>query len=265
MSEMEIMQPPEHAVSLIRPPEQILAEAQKAAQSLQTILRGKKDPVIFNKQQYIEFEDWQVLGRFYGLTSKIVSTEAVDFGGVRGFQARAVVLDVKTGNEISAADAMCLNDEEKWSSRTKYAWEKGVKVKVGEIPVPMFQLRSMAQTRACAKALRNVLAWVVVLAGYKPTPAEEITGNEKQSAPPPAMPQKTQQNEDNQNNETNESDSGERKITEKQRKRFYALWKTSGKTPDEVKDMLMACIGSESTADIPVNRYEELCKWAEGK
>jgi len=33
----------------------------------------------------------------------------------------------------------------------------------------------MAQTRAGAKALRNVLAWVAVLAGYKPTPAEEIT------------------------------------------------------------------------------------------
>jgi len=32
----------------------------------------------------------------------------------------------------------------------------------------------MAQTRAGAKALRNVLAWVAVLAGYKPTPAEEI-------------------------------------------------------------------------------------------
>jgi len=32
----------------------------------------------------------------------------------------------------------------------------------------------MAQTRAGAKALRNVLAWVVVLAGYRPTPAEEL-------------------------------------------------------------------------------------------
>jgi hypothetical protein len=32
----------------------------------------------------------------------------------------------------------------------------------------------MAQTRAGSKALRNALAWVVVLAGYKPTPAEEM-------------------------------------------------------------------------------------------
>ena len=39
---------------------------------------------------------------------------------------------------------------------------------------PWFQLASMAQTRAGAKALRNLLARVVVLAGYNPTPAEEM-------------------------------------------------------------------------------------------
>src|SRR5262249_527648 len=48
------------------------------------------------------------------------------------------------------------------------------KIQVGEEAVPMFQLASMAQTRANAKVLRNVLSWVAVLAGYKPTPAEEI-------------------------------------------------------------------------------------------
>lgn len=50
---------------------------------------------------------------------------------------------------------------------------------------PLFMLKSMAQTRACVKALRNVLAWVVVLAGFKPTPAEEIIemGNVAQNAP----------------------------------------------------------------------------------
>jgi len=36
----------------------------------------------------------------------------------------------------------------------------------------------MAQTRAAAKAFRNRLAWIVVLAGYKPTPFEEMAGIE---------------------------------------------------------------------------------------
>jgi hypothetical protein len=40
----------------------------------------------------------------------------------------------------------------------------------------------MAQTRACAKVLRTCLAWVVVLAGYEPTPAEEMPDPEKPKA-----------------------------------------------------------------------------------
>ena len=165
------------SIAVTRPPEMVLAEAQKAAKALTTVLKGKKKPVIMNGEQYLEFEDWQTVGKFYGITVKVLNTNFIQYGDVRGFEARAVVL-TRDGQEISAAEAMCLNDEDKWSVRTKYEWRDNKRVKVGEEPVPLFQLRSMAQTRACAKALRNVLAWVVVLAGYKATPAEEMTGHE---------------------------------------------------------------------------------------
>jgi hypothetical protein len=147
--------------------------------------------VIFNGEQYLEFEDWQTVGRFYGVTAKVVSTSPVTFGDVIGFEARAVVVRAD-GQEISAADSMCLNDEEKWSARAKYEWIDGVKTQVGTTAVPLFQLRSMAQTRACAKALRNVLAWVVVLAGYRPTPAEEMDGVRGFSRPDGSGAGKTQ-------------------------------------------------------------------------
>ena len=65
------------------------------------------------------------------------------------------------------------------------------KVSAGEVAVPLFQLRSMAQTRACAKALRNVLAWVVVLAGYRPTPAEELDGKTTEEPQKKTEPAKT--------------------------------------------------------------------------
>jgi hypothetical protein len=74
--------------------------------------------------------------------------------------------------EISAAEAMCLNDEPNWKTK------------------PLFQLRSMAQTRSCAKALRNVLAWVVVLAGYRATPAEEIQDMANENKAPLKQPEK---------------------------------------------------------------------------
>ena len=149
-------------LSVARAPSVVLEEATKAAKSLQQVISTKKKPVLLNGEQYLEFEDWQTVGRFYGVTAKVVSTSAIQFEEVRGFEARAVAIRTDTGEEVSAAESMCLNDEANWKSK------------------PLFQLRSMAQTRACAKALRNVLAWVVVLAGYKPTPAEEMTGQETQ-------------------------------------------------------------------------------------
>ncbi len=176
-NEMAVATEVRYDLSMAREPKQVIAEAMNAAKSLQTIIKQKTKPVIFNGDQYIEFEDWQVLGRFYGVTAKIISTEYIDIGGTKGFLARAEAVD-SAGRVISAAEAMCLNDEDKWSTRPKYEWKDGKKEKVGDVAVPLFQLRSMAQTRAAAKSLRNVLAWVVVMAGFKPSVAEEMTGDE---------------------------------------------------------------------------------------
>lgn len=182
-------------LAVARAPKQVLAEAKEAAMALREVISQKQKPVIFNGEQYLEFEDWMTVAKFYGITAKVVSTEYVDIGGAKGFMARAEALLINTGMVISAAESMCMNDEDKWTSRAKYEYVNGTRTKTGEVPVPMFQLRSMAQTRACAKALRNVLAWVVVLAGYKATPAEEMTGTEggnnntapaKQTQPMPA-------------------------------------------------------------------------------
>lgn len=167
MEELDIHQ----GLLVNRNPESILGEARKAAQSLQNIVSQKKKPVILNGEQYLEFEDLQTLGRFYGISSKVISTSFVEYGGVQGFEARAVAIRNEDGMEVSAAEAACLGDEPKWKTK------------------PLFQLKSMSQTRACAKALRNVLAWVVVLAGYKPTPAEEMIGKEHDK-PPIQEPQK---------------------------------------------------------------------------
>lgn len=158
-------------VAIYRAPEIILAEAQKAAKALADVVSKKKKPVMMNGEQYLEFEDWQTVGKFYGVTAKIISTQYIEYGEAKGFEAHAVAIR-PDGSEVSAAESMCLNDEPNWKGK------------------PLFQLRSMAQTRAAAKALRNVLAWVVVLAGYRPTPAEEIQGMINGNKPPVAEPQK---------------------------------------------------------------------------
>jgi len=148
-----------HNLEISRTPAVILQEAQTAAAALKDVIANKSsEPFILNGKHYLEFEDWQTIARFYGATVGCEWTRPVEVGEVFGYEARAVVTHTSTEKFLSAAEAMCLNDEPNWHKK------------------PLFQLRSMAQTRAMAKALRNVFAWVVVMAGYAPTPSEEMDG-----------------------------------------------------------------------------------------
>ena len=152
----EAIIPTEIPMSLSRPPEIVLEEAQRAAKALAEVINNKKRKVQFNGETYLEFEDWLTVGRFYGVSCRVDRTAYVQYDEAAGFEAHASAILNPGGQVISAAEALCLNDERNWAAK------------------PLFQLRSMAQTRACAKALRNALAWVVVLTGYRPTPAEEM-------------------------------------------------------------------------------------------
>ena len=154
-----VLSPVRDALAINRAPEIVLEEAKRAAEAISRVIESKSKKVVFNGKTYLTFEDWQTLGRFYGVTAIVKSTRHVEFGEgddkVQGFEAVAEALLVQGNQVISAAEAMCLNDEPNWARK------------------PLFQLKSMSQTRACAKAMRNVLAWVAVLAGYSATPAEE--------------------------------------------------------------------------------------------
>lgn len=153
-------------VLIKRPPDVILAEAQKAARALTDVIARKTKPFIVNGEQYLEYEDWQTVGKFYGLFAKTHSAIPCEINGVSGAKAEADIID-ETGLIVGHAEAYCLKDEPQWANK------------------PYFQIASMAQTRAGAKAFRNILAWVVVLAGYRPTPAEEMQGIDKPSITPP--------------------------------------------------------------------------------
>lgn len=152
--------PQMEALTTIRPPEIVLEEARAAATALKQVIDSKPKKVTFNGETYLENEDWLTVARFYGVTSRIRSTKFVEFGEgdnkVVGFEAIAEAYSVNSTDVISMAESMCLSDERNWQNK------------------PLFQLRSMAQTRASSRVLRQVFGWVVVLAGYKATPAEEM-------------------------------------------------------------------------------------------
>src|SRR3990167_2334608 len=138
--------------------------ARKASKALVDVIESKVKKVIIGGETYIEFEDWMMIGRFYGASVGVEWTKPVMKGDkVWGYEARANVL--MNGQIVSSAEAMCTKDERNWEKRDE------------------FMVRSMAQTRASAKALRNVFAWVVTMAGYRPTPAEEMDGLRPQEIP----------------------------------------------------------------------------------
>lgn len=150
--------PMEDSVVLAGDPEKQMEYATKSARVLVQVLQQKPKKVMINGEQYLEFEDWQTLGRFYGATVGVEWTKPVTRNNrIWGYEAKAVVF-IK-GEIVSSAEAMCTRDEKNWANRDEFA------------------LRSMAQTRASGKALRNVLAWVAVLGGFKPTPVEEMPGD----------------------------------------------------------------------------------------
>ncbi len=157
--------PEQKTVVLQGDPKQQIEFAKQCATSLMDVIKIKPKKVMINGEQYLEYEDWMTLARFYGATVGTEWTKPVDRDNkIYGYEAKAIV-QIK-GELVSSAEAMCTRGEKNWANRDEFA------------------LRSMAQTRACAKALRNVFAWIVVMAGFKATPVEEMEGVRHDPLPP---------------------------------------------------------------------------------
>jgi len=217
-------------VALTRAPNVVLDEAHQAARALGRVLDSKAKKIMFNGKRHLECEDWILLGRFYGITGRVVPgmLEEVDDDGDLAFRAWAEAVRAD-GAVISRASALCSRREENWAAK------------------PRFQLESMAQTRCVAKCLANVLRWVPVLAGYAGTPAEEMVGT---TAAAPAARDTTARPSRSTSTAV---------ISEPQRKRMYAIWKSAGHEDDAVKAWLAAAYGIEHGTDIPRHLYDAIC------
>ena len=142
-------------------PEAQMQYAQKAATALMIRVNNKPKKVIIGGKQYLEYGDWQTLARFFGATAGVEWTKPIagSKGELLGYEARAIVY--QHGEIIASAEASCMFAERNWKGKDEFA------------------LKSMSQTRAAAKALRNGFGWVAELAGYSSTPAEEMDGVSK--------------------------------------------------------------------------------------
>jgi hypothetical protein len=139
-------------------PVQIIEQASAVADALSKVLRDRKLTSNISGKEHVRVEGWTLLGTMLGVFPVVEWTRPVADGWEARVEARTLA-----GQVVGAAEAECLRTERTWKSRDDYA------------------LRSMAQTRAVSKALRGPLGFVVTLAGYEATPAEEMPQNASQS------------------------------------------------------------------------------------
>ena len=107
-------------------------------------------------KNYVHVEGWQFAGGLLGTYPRISGIENLSAGTEKKWMARAEIVRMKDGVVIGFGAALCSNLETKKRSFDEYA------------------VLSMAQTRAIGKAYRNSIGWVMKLAGYESTPAEEM-------------------------------------------------------------------------------------------
>lgn len=139
----------------IGPAKDAIARASDVATAVASVVEDRKLFTPIQGKKYVRVEGWTTMGALLGVFPQIEWSRAVEREGVYGYEARAVVKTL-AGAVVSAGDAECWSDERNWSNRDRYA------------------LRSMAETRATGKAMRVALSWVMALAGYEATPAEEM-------------------------------------------------------------------------------------------
>lgn len=139
-------------------PEQQIVFAAKIATTLKDVITKQKLSRFFNGKEYVMVEGWEVLGTFLGVLPKERVVNELSDGS---YEAFVDLVRSSDGVIIGGASAICGIDEKRWGSADRYA------------------RRSMAITRAVGKAYRTSFSWIISLAGYQPTPFEEMPGKEE--------------------------------------------------------------------------------------
>lgn len=136
-------------------PTALVTGATQISDQLAQIIRSKKLANKIQGKEYVRVEGWTTLAALLGVIAREDKVEQLEDGG---YIATVSLVRMNDGRVISTASAECGMDEPKWSGSPRYA------------------RRSMAITRATGKAARLAFSWIMALAGFQPTPAEEMDG-----------------------------------------------------------------------------------------
>lgn len=144
-------------------PHDVIKLATGVATELKKIITDKKLAKLIQNREYVYVDGWTTMGAMLGVTAREVAslTRELENGDWEATVELCRVSDgavVGRGSALVGGDELDRNGKPTWGSRPKYA------------------RRSMAVTRATGKAFRISFSWIMSLAGYATTPAEEMDG-----------------------------------------------------------------------------------------
>jgi len=132
--------------------------ATKVATSLKHVIQTQGLAVQIGKgdnNTYVTAEGWETLGTMLGCTPYVEEVVELEVPGKnKAYFAYKATVSIRQGDQIlSRASAMAERNNMQSDRPSVY---------------------SMAQTRALGKAYRMAFSWIIKMAGYQPTPAEEM-------------------------------------------------------------------------------------------
>jgi len=136
-------------------PDAMIGFAARMATALADVVERQHLFQVISGRRYPTVEAWMIVARMDG----VVAREAVlpvrrDDGS---YEAVVELIRLRDGVVIGNGSAICgTPDDRPWAQRSEP------------------NRRSMAVTRATSRAMRQQYSWIMALAGYEPTPAEEM-------------------------------------------------------------------------------------------
>jgi len=134
-------------------PQDVVIQATAIATTLAAVIDKRRLYSTIQRKRYVRVEGWTTLGAMLGVLPREVD---VVQDGEGGYTATVELIRATDGQVIGRGSAAVGMDEPTWAKRPGYA------------------RRSMAVTRATGKAFRLGFSWIMTLAGYEVTPAEEM-------------------------------------------------------------------------------------------
>ena len=233
--EMAVVAPQE--IEIASPSEQI-AVMEEWASCLMDVVEQKRLYQNIQGKKYLLAEAWEIILSF-AHTGSIPEwvREVHEDGVIVGYEAKMLL--TKNGETVGGAIMSCGLDEFPCRGKEGQAKAKAAK--------------SAAQTWAMSKAARLKYSLVPILAGYEPTPAEEMTVTVDQTETP--QPQRQQPTDI---------------ITARQRTRLFAIRKETEElspqaepTEDDLQRFIENEYGKSSTKELTVEEYEVTVMWVQ--